>query len=90
MSERQIHNLLESAVRDHPPETADPARVVLARARRERRRSVLLTVAATMVVVLGGSGLLNVIDAQTRDRTPAAGPGGSRLHRSPVTRRTTP
>ncbi|MBA3419020.1 MAG: hypothetical protein H0U09_10020 [Geodermatophilaceae bacterium] len=73
--DRSIHDLLERAVRDYSPATADPERAVLARARRERRRSVLLTVAATLAVVLGGAGILNVVDTRTRGDGPAAGPG---------------
>jgi len=73
--DRSIHDLLERAVRDYSPATADPERAVLARARRERRRSVLLTVAATLAVVLGGAGMLNVVDTRTRGDGPAAGPG---------------
>ncbi|MBA2415093.1 MAG: hypothetical protein H0V64_04230 [Geodermatophilaceae bacterium] len=73
--DRSIHDLLERAVRDLSPTAADPAQAVLARARRERRRSVVLTVAASLVVLLGGAGVLNVIDTQTRGAGPAAGPG---------------
>lgn len=75
MTDRQIHDLLERAVRDHSPVTVDPARAVLTRAGRERRRSIALTVAATMVVVLGGGGLLTIVDTQTSGEGTPAGPG---------------
>ncbi len=73
--DRSIHDLLETAVRDLSPVTPNPERAVLARARRDTRRSVLLTVAATMAVVLGGAGVLNVVDIQTRATAPATGLG---------------
>lgn len=77
MSEdRWIHDLLERAVRDHSPTTIDPEQAVVSRANRDRRRSVLLTAAATLVVVLGSAGVLNIVDTQTRGDGPAAGPAG--------------
>ncbi len=72
--ERTIHDVLDSAVRDHSPRTIDPARAVLDRQRRQRRRSILLTAAVTSAVVLGGAVALDAVDTQTRG-APAAGPG---------------
>lgn len=76
MSEdRSIHDLLERAVQGVSPSTVDPERAVLTLARRERRRSVVLAAVTIVAVVLGGAGLLNVVDTQTRGDGPAAGPG---------------
>lgn len=72
--DRAIHDLLERAVRGHSPMTIDPEQVVLSMARRERRRSVLLTALATLIVIVGGAGVLNVVDTRTRGDGPAAGP----------------
>ncbi|MBA2552636.1 MAG: hypothetical protein H0V10_02835 [Geodermatophilaceae bacterium] len=72
--DRAIHDLLERAVRGHMPMTIDPEQVVAALARRERRRSVLLTALATLIVIVGGAGVLNVVEARTRGDGPVAGP----------------
>ena len=72
--DRAIHDLLERAVRGYSPTTIDPERVVVALARRERRRSVLLTAVASLIVIVGGAGVLNVVDTRTRGDGPAAGP----------------
>lgn len=53
MTDDQIHDLLDRAVRDHHPATREPWRSVVARARRRRRRHVALAAAGTLVAALG-------------------------------------
>lgn len=73
--DRSIHDLLDRAVQGVIPTAVDPEHIVVARAGRERRRSVLLTAVASLVVMLGGASVLSVVDTQTRGDGPAARPG---------------
>lgn len=60
MTDDQIHDLLDRAVRDHQPTTHEPWRSVVARARRRRRRHVALAAAGTLVAALGVTTVIGV------------------------------
>lgn len=83
MTDDQIHDLLDRAVREHQPRTHEPWRSVARRARHQRRRNVVLAATGTLVVALGITTAIGVTGTGTGTGVPPAGPGGSRALMSP-------
>lgn len=83
MTDDQIHDLLDRAVREHQPRAHEPWRSVARRARRQRRRNVGLAAAGTLVLAVGITTALGVTGTGTGTGVSPAGPGGSRTLMSP-------
>jgi len=77
MTDDQIHDLLDRAVREHQPRADAPWRSVARRARRRRRRNVVLAAAGTLVVALGVTTAIGVVPGVSP--VAPAGVGGTRL-----------
>lgn len=90
MTDDQVRDLLDQAVRDHEPATAAPWRPVAERVRRRRHRQAALTAVATLVVGVGTATVVSRLDdgpsapaAAPTLTDPRPGDGGSTVYLSP-------